>query len=91
MGMVPTCDVRSTAPRYSSYTKYNYYYERSELLIDGDGKKSTQKKDAKKHPKENVRRTQRNVHRSFRRAMASSVCRSSGVRRADTDPSGERQ
>ena len=40
MGMVPTCDVRSTAPRYSSCTKSNHGFDKLvyAVLSGGDAK-----------------------------------------------------
>ena len=64
-----------------------HYYERSELLIDGDGKKVRQKRNAKKRA-------------SYAKKCAPILLtsdselrprRSDGVRLAYTDPSGERQ
>ena len=52
------------------------YYERSELPIDGDGKKTTQKKARKRGTQKNTIKNVRRrciVQRSFRRAIASSV------------------
>ena len=66
-----------------------FYYERSEFLIVGVGKNNTQK---------NVRRTQKTCAVRKKRApilpasdSELSPRRSSGVRLAYTDPSGERQ
>ena len=65
------------APRHVDASRgvplFMCYCERSELLIDGDGKKIRRKKYATPPPEKYVRRTQKNVRRSLRRAIASAV------------------
>ena len=76
------------APRHADASRdFIFYYERSELLINGDGKKSTQGKSTQK------KRTPSPSSLEILPASDSELCprRSSGVRLAYTDPSGERQ
>ena len=82
---------RTTVGSYSTLRKYIDDHERSELLIDGDGKKSTHKKvRIKKYAK---KRAPSPFSLEILPASNSELRprRSSGVRLAYTDPSGERQ
>ena len=81
-----------TEPIFHHVFLPKYFYERSELLIDGDGKKSTPKKYEKKRASYAKKRAPSPSSLETLPATDSELRprRSSWVRLAYTDPSGDR-